>query len=268
MLGSADSWSGGEVGPRLTCVLAPNPGPMTLDGTNTWLVGSRGGPIVVVDPGPAHGEHLRGVVDAAEGRIAEILLTHGHPDHAEGARSLHEMTRAPVRALDPAHVLGGEGLHPGDTVDAGGLEIRVVATPGHTRDCLTFHVPVDGAILTGDTVLGRGTTVVAWPDGHLADYLDSLAALRRLAEETGSVSLLPGHGPVLGDPAGVIDAYLDHRRARLEQVRIAVQEGATTPEDVVDAVYGDVPTSVRWAALLSTRAQLEYLAAQRDGTGD
>ncbi len=259
VIGSDAPWSGGAFSATITCLLAPNPSPMTLDGTNTWLIGESGGAIVVVDPGPDDEAHLRAIVDAAQGSVEQILLTHGHPDHAEGARRLHEMTGASVRALDPEHVLGGEGLAAGDVVTAGADEIHVVATPGHTSDCLSFHLPRDGALLTGDTVLGRGTTVVAWPDGHLGEYLDSLAALRARAETTQARAILPGHGPVLADPVAVIDAYLDHRRARLDQVRAALAAGARTPEEVVDAVYDDIPDSVRWAALLSTRAQLDYL---------
>ncbi|MFM1966756.1 MAG: hypothetical protein RL134_2481 [Actinomycetota bacterium] len=263
VIGSDEQWTGGAFSATVTCLLAPNPSPMTLDGTNTWLVGQPGDVMVIIDPGPDDESHLRAIVDAAEGRVVQILLTHGHPDHAEGARRLHEMTGAPVRALDPGHVLGGEGLSAGDVVVAGTDEIHVIATPGHTSDCLSFHLPRDGALLTGDTVLGRGTTVVAWPDGHLGDYLDSLAALRLRAEASEAIAILPGHGPVLRDPVGVIDAYLDHRHARLDQVRTAVAEGASTPEEVVDAVYDDIPEAVRWAALLSTRAQLAYL----DGRG-
>lgn len=257
LLGSTDPWSGGSYSALLSCVLAPNPSPMTLDGTNTWVVGQR----VVIDPGPDIAEHLAAIVAAADGGVTQILLTHGHPDHAEGARTLHEMTGAPVRALDPDHVFGGEGLSAGDVVAVGDVEVHVVATPGHTADCLSFHVPAEGAILTGDTVLGRGTTVVAWPDGHLADYLASLESLRERAATTGAVALLPGHGPVLRDPVAVITGYLDHRRARLEQVRSAWEAGLRTPDEIVDAVYDEIPEQVRWAALLSTRAQIEYLEA-------
>ena len=257
VIGSSDPWSGGVVSPRLRCVLAPNPSPMTLDGTNTWIVGA--GPYLVVDPGPDDPAHLEAIVASADGRIAHILLTHGHPDHAEGAQSLHDMTGAPVRALDPDHVLGGEGLSASAVVSVSGAEVRVLATPGHTSDCLSFYVVEDGAILTGDTVLGRGTTVVAWPDGNLGDYLHSLEDLRRHAEQAGATALLPGHGPVLADPVAVIDAYLAHRHARLDQVRAAWDSGRRTPEEIVDAVYDDIPDSVRWAALLSTRAQVAYL---------
>jgi glyoxylase-like metal-dependent hydrolase (beta-lactamase superfamily II) len=259
LIGSDAPWSGGAFSPTVTCVLASNPSPMTLDGTNTWLIGDPRGRVVVIDPGPDDVVHLQAVVDAAQGHVAQILLTHGHPDHAEGAQRLHDMTGAPVRALDPTHTLGGEGLHAGDVVDVGDDVIHVIATPGHTADCLSFHLPRDGALLTGDTVLGRGTTVVAWPDGDLGDYLASLAALRSRAEASDAVAILPGHGPVLADPVGVLDAYLEHRRVRLDQVRAALAAGARTPEEVVDAVYDDIPDAVRWAALLSTRAQLAYL---------
>jgi glyoxylase-like metal-dependent hydrolase (beta-lactamase superfamily II) len=259
VIGSDAPWSGGPFSETVACILAPNPSPMTLDGTNTWLIGALGGSIIVVDPGPDDDAHLQAIVDTAQGRVAQIVLTHGHPDHAEGARHLHDMTGAPVRALDPEHVFGGEGLGAGDVIAAGETEIHVMATPGHTSDSLSFFLPSEGALLTGDTVIGRGTTVVAWPDGHLGDYLASLAALRDRAEATGASAILPGHGPVLADPVSVIDAYLEHRWARLEQVHAAVAAGACTAEEVVDAVYDDIPDAVRWAALLSTRAQLAYL---------
>lgn len=262
VIGSDAPWSGGRFGDSALCILAPNPSPMTLDGTNTWIVGS-GTDVIVIDPGPDDTGHLEAIVETAAGRLRQILLTHGHADHSEGARRLHDMTGAPVRALDPQHTLGAEGLHAGDVVSVRDQEIHVVGTPGHTSDCLSFQLVRDAALLTGDTILGRGTTVVAWPDGHLGDYLASLTALRERAAASGSVAILPGHGPVLSDPVAVIDAYLDHRRARLEQVREALADGATSPEEVVDAVYTDIPASVRWAAILSTRAQMEYL---RSGT--
>lgn len=260
VLGSDQPWAGGAFAATVTCVLAPNPSPMTLDGTNTWILGNPGGDVIVVDPGPEDPGHLEAIVE--RGHVAQILLTHGHPDHAEGARSLHDMTGAPVRALDPAHRLGGEGLAAGTVIAVADAEVHVIATPGHTADCVSFFLPAHSALLTGDTVLGRGTTVVAWPDGDLGDYLDSLTLLRDHSARTGATAILPGHGPTLDDPVGVLDAYLAHRRARLDQVRQALADGARTPDDVVDAVYDDIPEAVRWAALLSTRAQLAYLDAR------
>ena len=243
------------VTPYASVLLARNPSPMTLDGTNTWLLRTPGSEsCLVIDPGPDDPEHLRAVV-AAAGEVTEILLTHGHLDHSAGATALRALTRAPVRALDPAQRLGGEGLGEGDVVAAAGIEVRVLTTPGHTADSLCFAV--GDAVLTGDTVLGRGTTVVAHPDGRLADYLDSL---RRL-HELGTRAVLPGHGPELPDLAAITSAYLAHREERLEQIRAALDQLGpdAAAMDVVRVVYADVDQVLWPAAELSVRAQLEYL---------
>ncbi|MFB6556735.1 MBL fold metallo-hydrolase, partial [Streptomyces sp. NPDC056405] len=246
---------------RAHCVLAPNPSPMTLDGTNTWIVAEPGSDLaVVIDPGPLDEDHLRAVIATAERagqRIALTLLTHGHPDHADGAARFAELTGTPVRALDPALRLGDEGLGAGDVITTGGLELRVVPTPGHTADSLCFHLPADRAVLTGDTILGRGTTVVAHPDGRLGDYLDSLRRLRSLTVDDGVHTVLPGHGPVLNDAQGAVEFYLAHRAHRLAQVETAVEAGHRTPGEVVASVYADVDRSLWPAAELSVRAQLD-----------
>ena len=235
-------------------VLAPNPGPMTLEGTNTWVLRAEDSEsCVVVDPGPQIEGHL--VEVARHGPVAVVLLTHGHPDHSEGARRFAELTGAPVRALDPVHRLGDEGLGEGDVVAAAGLELRVLHTPGHSSDSLCFVV--GDVVLTGDTVLGRGTTVVAHPDGVLGDYLESLRRLQELGDRT----VLPGHGPELEHAGVAAEQYLAHREQRLEQVRAALAAGATTPEQVVETVYADVDRVLWPAATLSVRAQLAYLQA-------
>lgn len=276
-------WSGGDVGTRASCVLAPNPSPMTLDGTNTWVLREPGASrCVVVDPGPMIGTHLDSVVARAEseaGQVAVVLLTHGHPDHAEAARAFADRVGCPVRALDPAHRYGDEGLVGGDVISVDGLEIRVVGTPGHTSDSLSFVVPAERAVLTGDTVLGRGTTVVAHPDGDLGAYLDSLRRLRELAESQEVVAVWPGHGPVVDDALPLLDFYLAHRAERLDQVRAAL--AALSTEDlpgnsspatastgslarrVVEIVYADVDPVLWPAAELSVRAQLAYLRELR-----
>jgi glyoxylase-like metal-dependent hydrolase (beta-lactamase superfamily II) len=239
---------------------------MTLDGTNTWLIAApESTSAVVVDPGPDDEGHLRRVVveaTAAGRRIAQILLTHGHEDHSAGARRLAGLTGAPVRAADPAHQLGEEGLTDGDVVLAGGSELRVIATPGHSVDSLSLLLPADGALLTGDSVLGRGTTVIAGGDGSLGDYLRSLDTMKALADEGALRLLLPGHGPVLPDPAAVLDYYIAHRAERLDQVRAALAAGDRTAGQIVTRVYTDIGPGVRQAAELSVQAQLDYLASR------
>lgn len=240
-------------------LLAPNPSAMTLDGTNTWVIGGQ--EVVVVDPGPDDESHLRRVRDhLGERRVTGILLTHGHFDHSGGARRFAGMVGAPVRALDPRHRLGDEGLADGDVVTVDGVEIHVYGTPGHSFDSLCFWLPQDHAMLTGDTVLGRGTTIVA-RDGGLADYLRSLDRLRAVAESLEARALLPGHGPVLADPIGALDGYIAHRRRRLDQIRAARARGARTPREIVRIVYADVDRSLWAAAEMSVAAQLDYLDA-------
>ena len=251
-------------------VLAANAGPMTLDGTNTWIVRDPDSEsAIVVDPGPDDATHLDPVL-AAAGRVSVILLTHGHVDHSAGAQRLSERTGASVRALDPALRLGSAGLAEGAVVAESGVELRVWNTPGHTSDSLSFLLD-DGSqrsVLTGDTILGRGTAVVAYPDGDLADYLISLKRL----SELGDSQVLPGHGPELASAGVVAAQYLRHREERLDQVRRAVEQlGAEADaRAVVEVVYADVDQSLWWAAELSVRAQLAYLNGglnARDGKG-
>jgi glyoxylase-like metal-dependent hydrolase (beta-lactamase superfamily II) len=240
---------------------------MTLDGTNTWVLREPGARrSVVVDPGPADPAHLDAVAEAA-GEVAVVLLTHHHADHSEAAAAFAERVGAGVRALDPAFTLGSEGLVDGDVVEVGGLEIRVVGTPGHTGDSLSFWLPADGAVLTGDTVLGRGTTVVAHPDGGLGAYLDSLDRLHALAAEHEVSAIWPGHGPVIADALAALDHYITHRRERLAQVEAAlstldVPAASADPQAVVEMVYADVDPVLWGAAELSVRAQLAYLAGR------
>ena len=258
-------WAGGPFGERAECVLAPNPSPMTLDGTNTWILREPGSHrSVVIDPGPLDESHLARVLSAA-GEVAVVLLTHGHLDHSESAARFAELARCGVRALDPRHRLGSEGLVDGDVVDVDGLQVNVVGTPGHSSDSLSFVLVAESAVLTGDTVLGRGTTVVAHPDGQLGAYLGSLRRLRDLASSASVTQVWPGHGPVLDDALAVINYYLVHRRERLDQVRDALASGAVTAMDVVRVVYADVDPQLWPAAELSVRAQLAYLRPERDG---
>ncbi|WP_425957036.1 MBL fold metallo-hydrolase [Xylanimonas sp. McL0601] len=237
---------------------------MTLDGTRSYVLGAG----AVVDPGPLDDAHLRAL--AGVGPVELILVTHRHADHTAGAARLRELTGAPVRAADPAHCHGGAPLSDGEVLDVAGLRIEVLATPGHTADSACFVVgPADGGaeavVLTGDTVLGAGTTVIAEPDGSLADYLASLDRLEHVTTSgpRGTLRGLPGHGPVVEDLTATVRAYRAHRLERLAQVRAALAAlgPAATADDVTATVYSDVPVTVRAAARQSVTAQLAYLRA-------
>jgi glyoxylase-like metal-dependent hydrolase (beta-lactamase superfamily II) len=212
------------------------------------------------------------------GQVELILLTHHHHDHSESARELAARTGAPVRAADPSLCVGGEPLRPGETMVAGGATVHVYKTPGHTADSVCFHLPDDsdlgghqrqaGSMLTGDTLLGVGSTVIASGDGSLSDYLRSLSKLAAI----GPAVVLPGHGPKLDDLGRAATAGLEHRAARLGEVAAAVNSleatGApnlVTVEAVTDIVYAHVAIEVRHAAEATVAAQLEYIAhlAQR-----
>jgi glyoxylase-like metal-dependent hydrolase (beta-lactamase superfamily II) len=235
----------------VTLLRAPNPGPMTLDGTNTWVVRAAGAEFgVVIDPGPLDEDHLTRI--AEHGPYSYILVTHGHHDHVEGVARLSEM-------------LGGVPVLTARELNGDGLSIRVLDTPGHTADSVCFLVECGNAqaMFTGDTILGRGTTVVAKPDGDLGAYL---ASLEQLTAYPG-VPMLPGHGPAHGDVAALARVYLDHRRERLAQVEAAVAAGADTPERVVHVVYPDIDPGVRFAAEWSAAAQLDYLRHRNRESG-
>lgn len=241
--------------PFASVLLEDNPGSMTLDGTNTWLLRDPSAPAsVVVDPGYEDVEHLTRIAGA--GPVELILVTHHHADHVEGARWLAQRVAAPVRAFDPALCVGAAPLTDGEELRAAGLTIRVLHTPGHTDDSVCLEVGAAAAVLTGDSVLGRGTTVIS----ALGPYL---ATLRRLAAFAPGVPVLPGHGPELPDLAAVAGEYLAHREQRLDQVRAALERlGAdATARQVVELVYADVDRSLWGPAEWSVTAQLEYLRA-------
>jgi glyoxylase-like metal-dependent hydrolase (beta-lactamase superfamily II) len=245
-------------------LLCENPGMMTLDGTNTWVLRGPGSDeMVVVDPGPDdkddHIERLAGL-----GPIPLVLISHRHGDHTGGIDRIVELTGAVVRSVGSGFLRGlGGPLTDGEVIDAAGLRITVMATPGHTADSVSFVVDEGrggdgpGAVLTADTVLGRGTTVIDKEDGDLGDYLESLERLRGLGHRT----VLPGHGPDLDDLVGVTETYLAHRHERLDQIRAALRdlgEDAGTRQ-VVEHVYTDVDEKLWDVAEWSVQAQLNYL---------
>ncbi|MDR1999718.1 MAG: MBL fold metallo-hydrolase [Frankiaceae bacterium] len=253
-----------QVLPHAAMLLANNPGAYELDGTNTWLL--RDDPsrreAIVIDPGPEDWDHSRRIVEEA-GRVVSIVITHRHGDHTEGVKKLVELTGAPVFALDPAHRLGTEGLVEGSMISGAGVAVSVMLTPGHSSDSTSLVLGEPGApeaVLTGDMVLGRGTTVIGYPDGELETYLESMERLRGL----GALPVLPGHGPELTSIQDIAAYYLTHRRERLDQVRQArARLGLDkTARQIVEVVYTDVPESVKGAATSSTKAQLAYLDIQ------
>ena len=252
-----------ELEPLVTRVLAPNPSGMTLDGTNTYVVGAPGGgQAVLVDPGPDDPAHLAAVESALATRGARcvaVLVTHHHGDHAEAARPWGARFGAEVAAGD-ADVAGPRGrvLEHGDRLTLAGTTIGVVATPGHTADHLAFRLE-SGTVLVGDHVLGRGTSVVTYPEGDVVAYLESL----RRVHDLGPSALYCGHGPELTeDPGAVLDFYLAHRAYRESQVLAALAVGPRTVEELVAGIYADVPRQLWPAAAQSTRATLQKLRTE------
>ncbi|MEV0947358.1 MBL fold metallo-hydrolase [Rhodococcus sp. NPDC049939] len=252
-----------EVTPTVSVMLQNNPGMMTLDGTNTWVLRAPGrAECVVVDPGEDDEEHLARI--AAVGPVALTLITHRHFDHTGGVQRFFELTGAPVRAVESEFLRGGgENLVDGETIDVAGLTVSVIATPGHTRDSMSFVVHAAGveggpAVLTGDTILGRGTTVLDDTDGDLGDYMSSLRRLRDLGTDH---RVMPGHGQELPDLTSVAQQYLAHREERLDQVRTALVElgGTPTVREVVEHVYTDVSRELWPVAEKSVNVQLAYL---------
>jgi glyoxylase-like metal-dependent hydrolase (beta-lactamase superfamily II) len=238
-------------------VVAPNPGPMTLGGTNTYLVGCSGSDeLAVIDPGPDDPRHLTAILDASRrlGRISTVLVTHRHLDHLPAAVPLCRETGATL--VGHADLPGvQQAVRDGETVFG-----RLVAleTPGHTRESLCFFDASDGALFTGDLVAGSGTVVVDDQPGALADYLGSLERLVAVGPRT----IYPGHGPVVPDGVGKLTEYLQHRRERLRQVVEALAaHGPSTVDDLVQLIYTDVPASMHPMAARNVRANLDKLVA-------
>lgn len=241
--------------PEIARIVAPNPGPMTGEGTNTYLYGSD--PCVVIDPGPDQVGHLEAVRGAGEerGGIGVVLLTHSHGDHADGAERLAEMAAAGAAASWPPVVLPEEGE------EHGGL--RAVATPGHATEHVCL-LSADGVCFSGDLVLGEGSTFVPPDGGSLAAYMDSL---RRMQAEQLEL-LCPGHGPWIEDPAAKLAEYVEHREMRERRLLAALERGERSRQALLGEAWSDVPAAARPAAALVMEAHLQKLEAEGRLPGD
>ncbi len=243
-------------------VLAPNPSVYTLEGTNTWVLGRD--PSIVIDPGPDDAGHLDDVAREA-GRVAVVLVTHDHPDHAPGALPFAERVGAPLHAW---RLKGAEPIRDGQAFHAGTTTLTAIHAPGHTRDHVVFHVPAASAMFTGDVVLGRGTSFIDPPDGDLTTYLRSLAHLQELRPRV----LYPGHGPVVLKAEAKLTEYIEHRVEREGQIVTALAHEPRTIAEIVDEVYIGYPLEVHLLAARSVLAHLIKLENEgrvtRDGKGD
>jgi glyoxylase-like metal-dependent hydrolase (beta-lactamase superfamily II) len=234
-------------------VRAANPSPLTLSGTNTWLVGRD--PCWVVDPGPDRDEHVAAVLEAAvpRGGVGGIALTHDHADHAGAVPALVAGAGGEVAvhaARYPGAVMTGDG-------DAVGPLLRAIAVPGHAPDLLCFALG-DAVCFTGDAVLGEGSVFIAPDPGALAGYLAGLERLR----EHGFALLAPGHGPVVLDADAKLAGYLEHRRDRERRLVAALDGGARTLDALLDAAWDDVPDALRLPATVTLVAHLDKLAEE------
>ncbi len=246
-------------------IRADNPSPMTLTGTNTYVLSSRDDrSALLIDPGPELPEHRETILaEVGDRRLAAIVLTHRHADHSEMLGSVeHWAPDVPVHAVLPEFSRLAPPVTDGDLIAFGDDDadaVRVVTTPGHTMDSICLlH---DSVLYSGDTVLGEGTTIVTHPEGSLGDYLESLDRLIALLEVGEYSRIEPAHGPTIDHPAEVLGHYRRHRRERISQVRAALEQGARTTTEVCDIVYHDVDPRVRGAAEQIVRAQLSYLGA-------
>ena len=241
-------------------LIAPNPGPYTGPGTNTWIV--EAGPVVaVIDPGPDDENHLAALnarIGAAT--VGVVLVTHSHPDHLPLAERLASAHHASVQRYP--------GLGDQDVVRVGTLNMTALHTPGHSADHLCFWLAGDQALFTGDLILGRGSSMVTYPEGDVAAYLRSLERVAALRPRI----IFPGHWDPVEDAMGKIDEYRSHRLEREAQVLAEVRRGRGSARELTRRVYGDVDDALMVAAEMTMRAHLRKLvddgAVRSGGDGD
>ncbi len=260
-----------RLSPRIRRVLAANPGPFTLHGTGTYLVGNE--EVAVIDPGPLIDSHVDSILRAVgRGRITHIFITHTHIDHSPAAEPLRQETQAPTFGFGP-HRGGSAGaddeggdtdfqpehrLTDGDTIQGKDWKLSVLHTPGHTSNHLCFWLAEENLVFTGDHVMGWSSTVVSPPDGNMTDYL---ASLRHLREVNADV-LLPTHGPAIREPNVFIDALLAHRERRIEEVLASLASGSREIPEIVVERYPGLDPALRAAAGRSVLASLLHLESK------
>jgi glyoxylase-like metal-dependent hydrolase (beta-lactamase superfamily II) len=249
--------------PRVRRVRAPNASPMTGSGTNTYLVGRS--VLTVIDPGPDDARHVAAVLAAAGGSAVRwILVTHRHSDHAPAAAALARATGAAVLALAGSSVPHDRDLRDGDRVAGPDYTLTVLHTPGHASDHLCALLEEERALFAGDLVAQGSTVVIAPPDGDMAAYLRSLHRVRAL----DLTRLYPGHGEPVDAPRALLDEYLAHRLMREQQILAALQDGPRRVEELVAAIYTDVPEALRPVAARSVLAHLLKLRAEGRVAGE
>lgn len=263
-----------NVSPRVVMFTAPNPGPKTLSGTHTYLVGRESA--YVIDPGPEIGEYqtsLANWIHQDGTQVKALLLTHSHPDHAPGARLLGNLLGVPVLSsasmpAETARALGSDALlEDGVHLPVDGDVLEVIATPGHAPDHIALWLRNARLLFAGDTILGEGTSLIAPPEGDMRLYMQTLGRLALLEP----LSIAPGHGPVVLDARAKIEEYLSHRREREAQIVEALKAGPATIEELVRRVYATVDPKLQPLAAGSVQAQLLKLEAEgkiqeRDGS--
>jgi len=261
-----------EVAPGVRRIVANNPGPYTFLGTNSYVVGS--GEVAVIDPGPAEPSHLEAIAAAIKGeRLTHILITHSHRDHCDGARGLQALAGGKIAAFGPTGTARGAGapglsydfvdpdfvpdrkLADGDSVRGKDFALDVLHMPGHAPDHLCFALVGKRSMFTGDHVMGWNTTVIAPPEGDLAQFL---ASLERLMQRHDKM-FLPGHGGRIQTPQRVVKAYIMHRKWREQTILACLEDGICTVPRIVARLYGTLDAGLKGAAALSVLAHLEYL---------
>lgn len=251
------------VNSRVALIRAPNPSPMTLSGTNSYVIDCGGGEAICIDPGPAIPAHVDALLERANriGKLSWICLTHGHPDHAPASALLHARSGAPVAAHERSGVAHDRTLREGDAVRAGGIALETLEAPGHSGDHLVFYERGEDALFTGDVVLGEGYVAVLPPEGDMRAYVRTLERL--IADFPDARTIYGGHGDPVPDPASKLRDYLEHRRSREREIVAALSSGSQTVDEIVRLVYAHTDRKLWRAAAEQVRAHLSAL--ERDG---